>query len=144
MDWIYKVIEYVEDNLKNSMTIEDIAAVSGYSERHFQRVFRERTADSIMDYIRGRRLTLAMEEIISSQKSIIDIAFEYQFESQQNFTRAFQSRFMFPPRRFRNNELHNPPSAKKRLTEAYLGMIAREELTLEPEIIQKKEKIFIG
>ncbi len=144
MPWITDLVDYVEENLKSDITVEDMAAISGYSVRHFQRIFRERTGDSIMDYVRGRRLTEAMSEITSSQRPIIDIALDFQFESQQSFTRAFQTRFLFPPRRFRNNLLRNPPSAKQRISQPYLNMISRQELTLEPEIILREEKHFIG
>lgn|GEM_PF-1325799 len=144
MEWIKNVVDFIEDNLRNEITIEELASVSGYSTRHVQRLFRDHTGDSLMEYVRGRRLTAAMSDVIESQKALIDIAFDYHFESQQAFTRAFQSRFMFPPRRFRNNKLSNPPSAKQKISDAYLGMINREELTLEPEIMNREQKYFVG
>ncbi len=142
--WIYRVIDYVEDNLTNPISLEELAELSGYSLRHFQRLFREKSSENIMDYVRGRRLTLAMEEITKAEKSIIEIAFEYQFESQQSFTRAFQARFTFPPIRFRNQNVTNPPSSMKRLASDYLQMIEDKDITQEPEIVHLDEMLFVG
>ena len=144
MNWILRVAEFIEQNLRSEISIEDLAIVSGYSVRHFQRSFKEASGDSVMEYVRGRRLTAAMQELALTDKPIIDIAIDYQFESQHSFTRAFQSRFMFPPRRFRGNKLSNPPSSKQRLSEDYLHMVEKKELTLEPEIIEIPEKTFLG
>jgi len=143
-DWIYKVVDYIEYNINSPISLEELAELSGYSLRHFQRLFREKSSENIMDYVRGRRLTLAMEEITKAEKSIIDIAFEYQFESQQSFTRAFQARFTFPPIRFRNTNVVNPPSSKKRLESDYLRMIENNDITQEPEIVQLDEMLFVG
>ncbi|MCG8413167.1 MAG: helix-turn-helix domain-containing protein [Pseudomonadales bacterium] len=143
-DWIYKVIDFIEDNIANPISLEELAELSGYSLRHFQRLFRQRTSENIAEYIRGRRLTVAMDDIVKAEKSIIDIAFEYQFESQQSFTRAFQARFTFPPIRFRNHNVVNPPSSKRKLTAGYLRMIESEDISLEPEIIHLDEMTFVG
>ncbi len=143
-DWIFRVIDYVEENLNSPIKIEDLADISGYSQRHFQRLFRDRTAERIMEYIRGRRLTRAMEEIVDSQKSILDIAIDYQFESQQSFTRAFQSRFAHPPIRFRDNKVSNSPASKKRLDTDYIEMIENGCVTLEPSFVDLDERFFVG
>lgn len=143
-DWIYRVIDFIEDNITNPISLEELAELSGYSLRHFQRLFRQKTSENITEYIRGRRLTVAMEEIVKAEKSIIDIAFEYQFESQQSFTRAFQARFTFPPIRFRNQNVINPPSSKRRLNSGYLQMIENEDITQEPEIVHLDKMLFVG
>lgn len=44
---------------------------------------------TIGDYIRQRRLTLAGNEIVSSDEKIIDIALKYGYESPDSFTKAF-------------------------------------------------------
>ena len=73
MDYITHVmraIEYIENNLKNEIILADCARVSGYSEYHFIRVFREATGLTPADYIRKRRLT----EIIKHMRQDIPIS----------------------------------------------------------------------
>jgi len=75
---IMRVIDYIESNLKNEIKLSDCARVSGYSEYHFIRVFKEAVGLTPADYIRKRRLT----EIVKNMRQgvpISDIAFEYGF-----------------------------------------------------------------
>lgn len=85
---IMRAIKYIEENLKNEIALSNCAHVSGYSNYHFIRVFKEATGLTPADYIRKRRLT----EIIKHMRtniSISETAFEYGFNSKENFTRAF-------------------------------------------------------
>jgi AraC family transcriptional regulator len=87
---VMRAINYIENNLKNEIMLTDCARVSGYSDYHFIRVFKEATGLTPADYIRKRRLT----EIIKHMRQdvpVSDMAFEYGFNSKENFTRAFIS-----------------------------------------------------
>jgi AraC family transcriptional regulator len=56
-----------------------------------------------MSYVRGRRLEAAMRRILTDPGArIIDLAFEYGFDSQEAFTRAFARAFGHPPGRLRS------------------------------------------
>ncbi|MEX2506877.1 MAG: helix-turn-helix domain-containing protein [Pseudohongiellaceae bacterium] len=143
-DWLHSSIEYIEANLRNRISPSTLAADSGHSLRNFQRLFRDRTAENVMEYVRGRRLTEAMIAIVESKRSILDIALDFQFESQQSFTRAFRARFQFPPKRFRENGVTDHPSMKFRFSADYLQMIERRAITLDPAIIKMKPAFYIG
>lgn len=85
---IIRAIEYIEENLKNEISLSCCARVSGYSNYHFIRVFKEATGLTPADYIRKRRLTEIIKHL-RQDKSISETAFEYGFNSKENFTRAF-------------------------------------------------------
>lgn len=57
---------------------------------------------SIVEYIRMRRLANAASMLLHSDERIIDIAFYFQFESQESFTRAFKKIYQLPPGQYRN------------------------------------------
>lgn len=98
---IMHAINYIEENIKNEITLSDCAHVSGYSEYHFIRVFKEATGLTPADYIRKRRLT----EIIKHMRkdiSISELAFEYSFNSKENFTRAFLSEHHILPTEYKS------------------------------------------
>ncbi len=62
MDWInglQRAIDYIEDNLTETIDYEKVAAQSFSSSCHFQRVFRILCGFTIGEYIRNRRLSLA-------------------------------------------------------------------------------------
>ncbi|MGM7684391.1 AraC family transcriptional regulator [Cytobacillus sp. Hm23] len=51
-----KTINYIENNLTNKLTIEDISRYSGYSKFHFQRLFHQVVGETVEQYIMNRRL----------------------------------------------------------------------------------------
>lgn len=98
---VMQAINYIEKNLKNEIALTDCARVSGYSDYHFIRVFKEATGLTPADYIRKRRLT----EIIKHMRQDIpvsEIAFEYGFNSKENFTRAFLSEHHILPTEYKS------------------------------------------
>lgn len=99
--YVMQAINYIEKNLKNEITLTDCACVSGYSHYHFIRVFKEATGLTPSDYIRKRRLT----EIIKHMRQDIptsEIAFDYGFNSKENFTRAFISEHNILPTEYKS------------------------------------------
>lgn len=92
MNWITgigKAIDYVEDNITGQIDYEQAAKQAYSSAFHFQRVFGILCGYTLGDYIRMRRLSLAGQEIISSDLKIIDIALKYGYDSPESFSRAF-------------------------------------------------------
>lgn len=93
MDWItgmQKAIDYIEEHLTEPIDYEVVAAQSFSSSYHFQRVFSILCGFTIGEYIRNRRLSLAGQELASSDAKVIDVALKYGYESPDGFTKAFQ------------------------------------------------------
>ena len=92
MNWIddtQKAINYIENNLLESKSIDDVASHMHLSADYFQRAFNIVTGLSVSEYIRNRRLTLAGDEIVNTQAKVIDIALKYGYDSPDSFTKAF-------------------------------------------------------
>ncbi|MGD1821503.1 MAG: AraC family transcriptional regulator [Pleomorphochaeta sp.] len=92
MDWIKNLqnaINYVEENLTNEINLEDVSKIANSSATNFQRVFSILCNCTLGEYIRNRRLSLAGNELATSNSKIIDIAFKYGYDSPESFTRAF-------------------------------------------------------
>lgn len=53
-------------------------------------MFYALTGFTVSQYIRNRRLTLAAEELASTDKKVIDVALKCGYESPEAFTKAFQ------------------------------------------------------
>ena len=86
---ILKSIEFIENNLKNELSVLRVANETHYSLYHFIRLFQNVTGYSPMMYLQLRRLCEALKELKNTDKKIIEIALEYQFNSHAAFTRAF-------------------------------------------------------
>ena len=84
-------LDYIEEHLKDELDNKILAQISGYSEYHFIRIFRKHIHLTPADYIRKRRISEIVRRIGEKNRSISAIAFEYGFNSKENFTRAFKN-----------------------------------------------------
>jgi len=100
MDWQIKMnqaLDYIEENLAGEISIETAAKFVGYSAWEFQRFFSFVTHTSLGEYIRGRRLALAADDIRTGGEKIIDIGMRYGYDSPAAFSRAFGRQYGVSP-----------------------------------------------
>ena len=100
MDWvtgIQNAIDYVEEHLTEEIDYDRVAEQAACSNFYFQRIFSILCGMTLGEYIRGRRLTLAGNELKTSrrytfrcekgrfQTQIIFSAFRENFIERRNF-----------------------------------------------------------
>ncbi len=100
---IIKMQEYIEEHLDESITLIQLARVAGYSPYHAAHLFSALLGVSPLRYIRQLRLSSAAEKIRDENDAILQIAFDYQFDSHEGFTKAFSRQFGMSPREYRRN-----------------------------------------
>ncbi len=94
MEWIEqfnKAIDYIEDNLDESIDYDVLAKITCCTVFHFSRMFSYIVGIPLSQYIRNRKMTSAGFELQSTNEKIIDIALKYGYESPTAFNRAFKS-----------------------------------------------------
>lgn len=116
-----KVIDYIERNAEEEISLDRIAENIGYSKFHLNRIFTEETGSAIYQYLKARRLTLAAEKLVTTEKPILQIAYEAGYDSQQAFTIAFKQVYLHPPKTYRNMGVFIPKQNKLSMC-IYLGM----------------------
>ena len=92
MDWITgisKAIDYIEEHITEPTDYARAAKEACSSLFNFQRVFALLCGYTLGDYVRMRRLTLAGEELLSTDAKVIDVALKYGYDSPESFSRAF-------------------------------------------------------
>lgn len=95
-------LDYIEMNLHEKLTLDEISKFAGFSKFYFHRVFQKEVGISLYDYVRRRRLARAASVLLNTNTPILDIALTYRFESQEAFTRAFKSVYQLPPGKYRS------------------------------------------
>ncbi len=95
--------KWVETHLGRVIYLEELAAYSGYSLWHMQKIFKDVTGVSLGKYIRERRLAGAVYQLRSSNSTIFDIALDFGFGSQSHFTYMFRKHYGITPYDFRQN-----------------------------------------
>ena len=99
---ILDVIDLIEEDLSKNYSIEMLAKEVGYSKYHMHKMFTNIVGMPLYQYIKKRRLSQAAKQLLCSEDSIINIALEAGYESQQAFTDAFKKVFRLSPKTFRH------------------------------------------
>ena len=94
---ICRALDFVEANLREEIAVADMADAAGYSLYHFCRTFNGLVHHTPYDYLMRRRLSESARELIETDKRIIDIAFDYRFNSPETYSRAFKRMFGTQP-----------------------------------------------
>lgn len=87
---INEVMEYIESKMTDQIDMNQVAKIALCSEFHFSKMFSYLAGVSLSEYIRNRRLTLAVSDLSASSLTIVDIATKYGYSSADAFTRAFK------------------------------------------------------
>ena len=68
---VKKAIDYIEKNLEKEINLDDISKNIGYSKFYLNRIFTEYTGITMYKYLHNRRLTVAAEKLVNTDKPII-------------------------------------------------------------------------
>jgi AraC family transcriptional regulator len=132
---VLRSLDVIEQHLKRPLPLHALARRAGFSLWHFHRIFNEHTGDSLGSYFRKRRLTAAAEELARTDRSVLDIALDYQFESHEAFTRAFKAAFDATPSEFRRTGKLAWLRTRPELTAPRLHAL-RVQTTLKPTLVE--------
>jgi AraC family transcriptional regulator len=94
-------LDFIEAHLREPVGVADMAAAVSYSLYHFCRTFKAATHFTPYDYLMRRRIAEAAREVLDSERKLIDIAFDYQFNNPETFSRAFKRVMGMQPTQWR-------------------------------------------
>ncbi|MBP6927064.1 MAG: AraC family transcriptional regulator [Caldisericales bacterium] len=144
IDKIQGAINFMEARLKEKVGLGDVAKEAGFSSFHFHRIFLANVGETVTEYLRKRRLSEAARELMETDHRILDIAVDYQFESQQAFTRAFKRMFFVPPGRCRREKPPVHLFYRRRLDREGLRFLRGGVVGMEPKIVELGEIKAVG
>lgn len=93
MEWLErmaKALDYLEEHLEDALEIDEAAKMAYSSSFHFQRMFYMLTGNTVAEYVRKRRLTLAAQELAVNDVRVLDVALKYGYDSPESFAKAFK------------------------------------------------------
>ena len=100
---ICSLIGFIEQDIKSKPDYHEMEKATGFSYRHIRSIFQRIMQVSLSRYILSRKIANAAFEIRHSDKSIIAIAYEYEFSSPDTFTRAFRRNTGLTPSEFKKS-----------------------------------------
>ena len=87
--YVKKVIEYLNENLTERITLDDIASVCGVTKFHLAREFKHYTGQSVFEYLNAVRCKRA-DACLRAGMTATEAAFECGFESLSYFSRVYK------------------------------------------------------
>lgn len=94
---IYKAVEYITENYKDRLTINDIAAKVNMAPSTFFRVFKQITLISPLQYQKRLRLHEAQRLMLTESLTATEAAYNVGYESITQFTREYKKIFNSSP-----------------------------------------------
>lgn len=121
---VNEIQTYIKNHLHETITLAQISSNVHYSLFYISKVFKEVMGLTIFDYIRKTRMTEAAKILRDTQKKIVDVAFDFVFDSHEGFTRAFAKEFDITPKAYQKSPIPLPYYTSYPVT----NILKREEL----------------
>jgi AraC family transcriptional regulator len=137
---VQRMQSFIEAHLQEPITLHRLAQAAGYSPWHAARVFKALTGKSPFEYIRAVRLSRAAVRLRDEPVKVVDVAFDFVFDSHEGFTRAFSKQFGCTPQRFSQQKPPVKLFIPNNVREIYLAL-ERGEIKMSESM--KTNSIFV-
>lgn len=101
---IKHVLTYMEDHFREPLRISTLAALCNFSEVHFMTLFKKTIGTSCIEYLNLYRLNRAAALLITTDDSVLNIAFDCGFTNISYFNRQFRSKYQMTPLEYRKKQ----------------------------------------
>lgn len=96
-----QMMMFINENYKEKLTLEEIAAAACISEREALRCFKENMRKTPFHYLLEFRVNQAKNLLVSGDEAVVEIALACGFESASYFNRVFRRCVGMTPSEFR-------------------------------------------
>lgn len=95
------VCNYIAKNCHEKLSLDDIAAYSGYSKYHFARIFKSFSGMNLHEFCMRQRISLCERLLADRSLAITEVALQSGFDSIATFNRIFKQYENVTPTQFR-------------------------------------------
>ena len=97
-----KICEYIRINLKNGVTVSQIADHFGYNPDYIGKLFKKKLCVGLKEYIATEKVNCAKDLLLTTSMSVKEISYELGFSSENLFIKFFVYHENLSPAKFRN------------------------------------------
>ncbi|HEX3043751.1 MAG TPA: AraC family transcriptional regulator [Bacillota bacterium] len=130
---IQRTIDYVDEHIRENISVDQLAKLAGFSTYHFYRVFNSYVGAPVMEYVARRKLQYALAELQNGRK-IVDIAMDFGYDTHAGFTKAFKKHIGYPPEVYR---IHAPSGLPLKIDLRKLKLQKTGGIIMQPKIINR-------
>ncbi|MCG2612638.1 helix-turn-helix domain-containing protein [Terrimonas sp. NA20] len=82
--------EYIENNIMERITIEELAGKFAIGRRHFERRFKKATNNTPVEYMQRVKIEAAKKQLETSQKNVSEVMYEVGYSDTKAFRTVFK------------------------------------------------------
>lgn len=94
------VLEYLEKNYTDKITLNTLADIAGMNPKYFCRYFKSLTSRSPIDYLNYYRIECAREQLSTTDLPITEVAFNCGFNEVSYFIKTFKKYLGITPKQY--------------------------------------------
>lgn len=94
--------EYIEKNIEEKITVEELAGKVALGRRSFERRFKQATSNSVLEYIQRIKVEAAKRSFETSRKNINEVMFGVGYTDTKAFRTTFKKITGLTPIEYRN------------------------------------------
>lgn len=94
---ISEVLDWIEDNVTETITLCDLSKKAGLNEKYFCKIFKNATGKTPIEYINSLKIELACD-LLSNGKTVTEAAFSSGFSDLSYFSKVFKKHKSLSPR----------------------------------------------
>lgn len=98
---ISKILQYINDNYMNKLSVSDIASFLGIHPQYFSSFFQKNFHVSFVEYLTTFRVNHSLTALLYTDHSILEIALENGFSSHKTYAAAFRKMYHVSPTEYR-------------------------------------------
>lgn len=98
------IIQFIEDNYKENLKMEQMADQFGFSKEYFSRSFKKYMGVNFKEYLTRRRLLEAELQLLKTDRQISEIALESGFNDIKLFYEVFKREYGSTPSAYRKKK----------------------------------------
>ena len=95
---IEKALKYIDENLTEDLSLENVAKTVPLSPVHFHNLFKKLMGKTLREYVEDKRIKKAIELFETTDKTLTQISYECGFSSQSYFSYVFKRKMGKTPR----------------------------------------------
>ncbi|MDD6483622.1 MAG: AraC family transcriptional regulator [Clostridiales bacterium] len=97
---IEKALSFIKANLTENITLEKVANHVSFSPVYFHNCFKSATGKTLHEYVEEQRITKAADLLVTTDKTLAEIAYLCGFSSQSYFSYSFKRKMQMTPREY--------------------------------------------
>lgn len=102
-DVLYKVINYLNCNYTEKITLDDVASHVYLSRTYLSKIFKEEIGDSFTNYINNLRIDKSKQYLLDERIPLVDVANLVGFDDQSYFSKVFKKIVGTSPMKYRES-----------------------------------------